>query len=93
MVTRGVSDLLPWSITGQPAQVRTRSEITQIILNKDVVKKEIADLVKKKLNRYRGELHLDVTEDKVYREVVKEATVSIHTIVSNYNHTALKYMA
>jgi len=53
----------------------------------------MALLVKKKLDYYKGELHLDVTEDKVYREVVKEATTSIHTIVSNYSHTALKYMA
>ena len=32
-------------------------------------------------------------EDKVYREVEKLATQNILTIVSNYNHNALKWMA
>lgn len=77
MKDRGWSDLLPWSVTGQPAQARSRDDMTRLILSQDTVKKEMALLVKQKLEYYKGELHLDVTEDKVYREVEKSAIVSI----------------
>lgn len=36
---------------------------------------------------------MDATEDSVYREVQKQALDNIFTIVSNYNHSVLKYMA
>lgn len=93
MISKKGRDLLPWSIQGQPAAVRSREEIANLILNKEVVKAEIAALVQKKLEYYRGKLHLDVTEDKVYREVQKQAMTDINTIASNYNHGALKWMA
>jgi len=60
--------------------------MTRLILNNNNVKVEIAALVKSKLEHYRGQLHLDVTEDKVYREVEKGAIKDIHTIASNYSH-------
>jgi glycerol-3-phosphate O-acyltransferase len=73
--------------------VRSREEMTSLIMANNTVKQEIAALVKSKLEHYRGQLHIDVTEDKVYREVVKGAIKDINTIASNYSHTALKYMA
>ncbi len=93
MVKKRGADLLPWSSQGQPAQVRSREEMTKLIMANNTVKAEIAALVKSKLEHYRGQLHLDVTEDKVYREVEKQAVKDIHTIASNYSHSALKYMA
>ena len=36
---------------------------------------------------------MDVAEDKVYREVEKVAIKNIDTIISNYNHRALRWMA
>lgn len=35
----------------------------------------------------------DVSEDKVYRECEKVALTNIETIISNYNHKALNWMA
>jgi len=34
-----------------------------------------------------------VSEDKVYREIEQVAIVNIETIISNYSHKALNYMA
>ena len=90
---RSAGQLLPWSKAGQPAEVRGKEEMTKLIMSKEWVKKEMAALVAQKLAYYRGQLHLDVTEDKVYREVEKAALTNIDTIVSNYNHTALRWMA
>jgi uncharacterized membrane protein len=53
----------------------------------------MAALVKEKLAYYRGQLMQDVTEDKVYRECEKVAITNIETIISNYNHSALRGMA
>jgi hypothetical protein len=40
--------------------VRTREELIKLILEKDVVKEEMAKLVKEKLSYYRGTLHREV---------------------------------
>lgn len=73
--------------------MRSKEEMTKLIMGKEWVKNEIAALVSQKLAYYRGQLHLDVTEDKVYREVEQTALTNIDTIISNYNHTALRWMA
>lgn len=53
----------------------------------------MAQLVKEKLAHYKGQLLIDVPEDKVYREVEAVAINNIETIISNYSHRALNYMA
>jgi glycerol-3-phosphate O-acyltransferase len=53
----------------------------------------MAQMVKQKIAYYKGKLMIDVTEDKVYREIEQIAIVNIETIISNYNHKALNYMA
>lgn len=67
--------------------------MTKLLLANHSVKEEMAALVKEKLAYYRGTLHQDVEEDKVYREVEKLALKNIMTISSNYSHNALKWMA
>ena len=49
--------------------------------------------VKQKLEHNRGILHIEVPEDKVYREVEATAIKDISIIASNYSHKALGYMA
>jgi len=53
----------------------------------------MAKLVKVKLEYYRGTLHLDTSEDKVYSEVEAKAVADIDTIVSDYSHKVLTGMA
>ena len=43
--------------------------MTKLILSKESVQRAIADLVKEKVDYYRGTLHLDTSEDKLYMEV------------------------
>lgn len=64
-----------------------------MLLSKESVKQAMAQLVKEKLAYYQGTLHQDVAEDKIYREVEKTAIKNIDTIISNYNHRALRWMA
>jgi hypothetical protein len=49
----------------------------------------MAQMVKERLEYNRGTLHIEVPEDKVYREIEATAIKSLNTIASNYNHRAL----
>ena len=93
MIQNNTREWLPWSKSGLPLQVKSQPEIKKLLLGKESVKQAIAQLVKEKLAYYQGTLHLDVAEDKVYREVEKVAIKNIDTIISNYNHRALRWMA
>jgi hypothetical protein len=46
-------------------------------------------MVRERLEYNRGTLHIEVPEDKVYREIEAKAIKDINIIISNYNHTAL----
>lgn len=65
----------------------------RIILSRADVKEAIAQLVKEKLDYNRGTLHIDVPEDNVYRQVEKTAISNLDTIMANYSHRALRWMA
>lgn len=85
---------MPWSsIKGLPVRTRSRDDMCKLILSRDSVQLEIAKLVKVKLEYYRGTLHLDTSEDKVYNEVQAKAQADIDTIVSDYSHKVLTGMA
>ena len=73
--------------------MRSREEMTKLILNRPSVKEAMAFMVKQKLEHNRGILHIEVPEDKVYREVEATAIKDIKIIASNYSHKALGYMA
>ena len=47
--------------------------MTKLLLANHSVKEEMAALVKEKLAYYRGTVHQEIEEDKVYREVEKLA--------------------
>ena len=53
----------------------------------------MAQMVRERLEYNRGTLHIEVPEDKVYREIEATAIKSLKTIASNYNHRALQWMA
>ena len=85
---------MPWSsIKGLPIKTRSREDMCQLILSRDSVQAEIAKLVKVKLEYYRGTLHIDTSEDKVYHEVSAKAQADIDTICSDYDHKILTGMA
>jgi len=65
----------------------------KLILSRDSVQEQMAKLVKVKLEYYRGTLHMDTSEDKVYAEVEAKAQADIDTIVSDYSHKVLTGMA
>ena len=59
--------LVPWgAIKGKNLDVRTPEAMKKLILSKESVQRAIADLVKEKVDYYRGTLHLDTSEDKLY---------------------------
>jgi len=84
---------LPYVKTGRPIRGRNHPDMIKMILNKESVKEEMASLVSKRLEYYRGTMHLDTTEDQVYREVEKSANDSLNTIISDYSHKALSMFA
>lgn len=92
MIALGGKELLPWSRQGLPLKVRSHDDIKKILFAREDVKEAIAALVKSKLHHYNSVLLQDVPEEKVYREVEKQAITNIETIISNYNHKALTLM-
>jgi len=50
-------------------------------------------MVKEKIDYNKGTLHIEVSEDKIYRDIEKTAIKDIETIISNYSHRALHWMA
>lgn len=50
-------------------------------------------MVKEKMEYNKGTLHIEVSEDKIYRDIEKTAIKDIETIISNYSHRALHWMA
>jgi glycerol-3-phosphate O-acyltransferase len=93
MINIGGKDLLPWNKQGLPLDVRTRDEMTRIILGATSVKEAIANLVKDKIAYNRGTLMIEVPEENIYRDVQAIAIKNIETIISNYSHKALNWMA
>jgi len=93
MINVGGKDLLPWNKQGLPLNVRTQDDMKRIILGNSAVKEAIANLVKDKLAYNRGTLMIEVPEDKIYRDVEIIAIKNIETIISNYSHRALNWMA
>lgn len=89
----GVREFLPWHKQGIISNVRAAGELRKIILNRPSVKEAMAQMVKERLEYNRGTLHIEVPEDKVYREIEATAIKSLNTIASNYNHRALQWMA
>jgi hypothetical protein len=85
----GVREFLPWHKQGIISNVRAADELRKIILNRPSVKEAMAQMVKERLEYNRGTLHIEVPEDKVYREIEATAIKSLNTIASNYNHRAL----
>lgn len=73
--------------------MRPADELKKIILNRPSVKEAMAQMVRERLEYNRGTLHIEVPEDKVYREIEAIAIKSLKTIASNYNHRALQWMA
>lgn len=82
-------EFLPWSKQGIVSNVRSLDEMKRIILNRPSVKEAMAFMVKQKLEYNRGTLHIEVPEDKVYRDIEATAIKDIETIASNYSHKAL----
>jgi hypothetical protein len=85
---------MPWSqIKGLPIKTRSREDMCRLILGRPTVQAEIAKLVAVKLEYYRGTLHIDTSEDKVFHEVEAKAQADIDTICSDYSHKVLTGMA
>jgi hypothetical protein len=57
------------------------------------VKEAIAQMVREKMEYNKGTLHIEVAEDKIYRDIEKIAIKDIETIISNYKHRAVHWMA
>lgn len=93
MTKKWYQNYLPWAQQGKTIKVRSRAELSRMILGKESVKKELALVVKKKLDYYKGTLHINKDEDSVYREVEKQAIKDIDIMASNYSHSALRMMA
>lgn len=89
----GGREFLPWSKQGKALEVRDNDETKKLLLARHSVKEAMAALVKEKLEYNKGVLCIDVPEDKVYREVEATAIKDIDTIISNYSHRALHWMA
>lgn len=86
-------EFLPWSKQGIVSSVRTREEMTRLILARPSVKEAMAQMVKQRLEYNTGTLRIEVPEDKVYREIEAQAVKDISIIASNYSHKALQWMA
>lgn len=93
MVQMKGREFLPWSKQGKPLPVRDNDEMKKLLLSRHQVKEAMAQLVRDKLEYNRGTLHIEVPEDKVYREVEAIAIKDIDTIISKYSHRALHWMA
>lgn len=89
MIAMKGREFLPWSKHGEMKGIRPTEDMKQLLLSRDEVKAAMAQMVKEKLEYNRGTLHIEVPEDKVYREIEATAIKSIDTIISNYNHRAL----
>ncbi len=50
-------------------------------------------MVREKMEYNKGTLHIEVAEDKIYRDIEKIAIKDIETIISNYKHRAVHWMA
>jgi len=65
----------------------------KLILSRHDVKEAMAQMVKEKIDYNKGTLHIEVSEDKIYRDIEKTAIKDIETIISNYSHRALHWMS
>lgn len=86
-------NFLPFYKMGKQVQVRTLDEMRRLILSADEVKDVIAQTVRERTEKYRMHFQLIPNEDKIYKEVHKEATAVINRIMSTYNHGMLRYYA
>lgn len=93
MIAMRGREFLPWSKQGLMTGVRPTEEMRRLILSQTSVKEAMAAMVKQRLDYNRGTLHIEVPEDKVYREIEAKAIKDINIIISNYNHRALQWMA
>lgn len=87
------TDMKPWSKKlNWEFELRPTKEMEKVVLATDSVKEAIGDIVATKLAYYKNTLQLDVDENKIYQETLKEASNSLRVIMANYNSNALRVM-
>ena len=86
-------NFIPFFTRGKPIKIRTPDEIMRLILDSDDVKDAIAKVVNERTEQYKHHYQLLPNEDKIYKEVSKEATKMIERIMSRYNHSRSRYFA
>ena len=84
---------IPLFTRGKTVQVRPIEELKQLILNTDHVKEVIAQVVRDRTIQYKHHFQLVPNEEKIYKQVSKEANAMIERIMSTLNHSMLRYFA
>lgn len=78
---------------GKTVVVRPIEEFKQLILNSDDVKEVIAQVTRERAINLRGNFSLVPNEEKIYKQVCKEADAMVVRIMSTLNNSMLKYFA
>jgi hypothetical protein len=86
-------NFIPFYTRGKPVQVRTSEELKRLILNADDVREVIAQVVRERTEQYKHHYQLLPNEEKIYKEVIRESENVLERIMSNYNHSLLRYFA
>lgn len=87
-------NFMPWLYKrGKEVQTRTPEDIRRLVLGAEEVREVIAQTVRERTEKYKQHFQLLPNEDKIYKEVHKEATKVIDRIMSTYNHGMLRYFA
>jgi len=86
-------NFIPFYNRGRELKLRPIEELKRLILDSDDVKDAIAKVVRERTEMYKHYYQLLPNEDKIYKEVNKEAIKMIERIMSNYNHRLARYFA
>jgi hypothetical protein len=75
-------NFIPFYTRGKPVQVRTTEEMKRLILGSDEVREVLAQVVRERTEQYKHHYQLLPNEDKIYKEVFKDANKVVERIMS-----------